>query len=674
MRGYQDQPAPEGGGLRRGARPDPTVLRIALVAGAGVYLLLALGGQRFPAPLFWTAAALCTIALGVAWQQSGWRTWRSSSTAALGIPLHLAIIGLGGLTSPITPILALWLLILSRSATTRGILLVGAAAYGWVIGVESLWGRLDPYVAVETLLIFAAGILPSLILQRTTTRPGTASGEPGEIAAFSHPAAADLERDASPRRVDLLGPALERVRALLGAERAVLWEVDAASEEARPHLVSGGRWPPAMPLVGDPLGLALEDGAVIRLEPAPRWAPEAARSAVVPMERPGEYTAVLTVDYPEESPFPELAILEEAADRLHAYLDLQREVVLARIAQERFSGVIDLLNRIPLQVELPALAAGLAEAVRDFLGMSGAAVARWDRETGHFLSVIGDDGGVAAGTSFQHGESELALAAANGTIIKREGKRGERSRLPLLAKGERWFAEPRTTLLIPLDNPAVGIVGVLALWSADPITIEEEEVEILKVVVPYAAMQLHQLHLYSPLVEQAERDHLTGLFNRRLLEDRIAAEDARFHRYGRPTALLILDIDHFKAINDTHGHEAGDAALQALARVIRSTVRETDLAARLGGEEFVVLLPETALAGALEIAERLRKRVEELELEWEGRPIELRVSVGAAAAPECVIGPAELLAAADAALYESKRGGRNRVTAAPYGKSYGSNG
>src|SRR5690606_31481954 len=100
-----------------------------------------------------------------------------------------------------------------------------------------------------------------------------------------------------------------------------------------------------------------------------------------------------------------------------------------------------------------------------------------------------------------------------------------------------------------------------------PTPVDDEQLEILKVVVPYAAMLLHQLQLYGPLQEFAERDPLTGLYNRRVFEERLAAEDARFLRYGRATSLLILDIDHFKEINDTHGHEAGDVALKALARV-----------------------------------------------------------------------------------------------------------
>lgn len=151
-------------------------------------------------------------------------------------------------------------------------------------------------------------------------------------------------------------------------------------------------------------------------------------------------------------------------------------------------------------------------------------------------------------------------------------------------------------------------------------------------------------------------------------------EEEHFLRYRRPISLLILDVDHFKRINDTFGHPAGDAVLKALASLLRSTVRGADLVARLGGEEFVVLLPETPLTGAVEIAQRLRRQVETMIVEWQSTPIEVRISVGVAACPECTSSPGALLDAADAALYASKRAGRNQVTAAPYGVFSGETG
>lgn len=670
MRGDTNQSTLTVTRLRVRTTHEPALLRgLAAFVGAS-YLIAVLGGRWLPASITWLAIAVISLALGLAWYRTG-RPRGAEFMAALGLPLHLLLLATGGLSSPLAPTLALWLLFLSSDWHLRRTIGFGLVVLAWLSAVEITWGRIELWGIIEGALIVAGGILPVLILERY--RPGPipnaarADRAPGNVTI----ALSEEDRRAAGRRIAELTAALDRVRRLLDCARAVLWEVDTETDEARPRLVSGERWPPAVPLTGDPLCLALDEGIILRLETPPRWAADSARSAIIPIERPGGYTALLTVEYPDDALFPPIALFEEAAARLRAFLDMQREAELASVARDRFTGITALLRQLPMQFEVADFAAQLAEAACEFAGMSGAAVARWDGDSGHIIAIAGADGGVAPGTTVGPGESELALVAASAITAIRQRQRSERGALPILAPGERWFAEPRSVVLLPLDHPASGMAGVLALWNAEPAQIDPEAVEILQVMTPYAAMQLHQLHLYRPLQEFAERDPLTGLYNRRVFDERIEAEDARFLRYGRSTALLVLDIDHFKRINDTYGHEAGDVALKALADVISSAIRGTDLAARLGGEEFVVLLPETTLAGATEIAERLRRRVEEMVVEWQGEPIEIRTSIGVAACPECAASPTQLLANADAALYASKRAGRNCVTAAPYGVSIG---
>ena len=162
--------------------------------------------------------------------------------------------------------------------------------------------------------------------------------------------------------------------------------------------------------------------------------------------------------------------------------------------------------------------------------------------------------------------------------------------------------------------------------------------------------------------EAAFTDDLTGLANRRRFERQLEREVARTARYGHPFCLLLVDIDRFKEINDAHGHDAGDEALRRVANVIQSGTRGIDTGARIGGDEFAVILPETDLGRGLEVAERLRAAIRALELPQAGR---LAASVGVAELPTCAAGGDELRAAADAALYEAKRGGRDRVRAAP---------
>jgi len=130
---------------------------------------------------------------------------------------------------------------------------------------------------------------------------------------------------------------------------------------------------------------------------------------------------------------------------------------------------------------------------------------------------------------------------------------------------------------------------------------------------------------------------------------------------GEPAALLMADIDHFKKLNDGFGHAAGDAALRHLAQIFRATLREGDIASRIGGEEFALWLPTASLTVAAEIAERIRRRTAEATMTWAGADLRMTCSVGVAAYPETVGHPDNLYAAADAALYRAKEGGRNRV-------------
>src|SRR5581483_3259641 len=180
------------------------------------------------------------------------------------------------------------------------------------------------------------------------------------------------------------------------------------------------------------------------------------------------------------------------------------------------------------------------------------------------------------------------------------------------------------------------------------------------------------------LEELSVRDPLTGLYNRRYFQDRLTHEIQRARRHGRPLSLLIADIDHFKEINDTYGHQAGDEVLRSIALLLVNQTRATDITARYGGEEFVAVLPETDAHGALRVAEKLRESVAVTPLYHlergvlgesprtdETSSIGCTISIGVASFDAKRMADAgELVRAADEALYAAKQAGRNRVVAA----------
>lgn len=166
--------------------------------------------------------------------------------------------------------------------------------------------------------------------------------------------------------------------------------------------------------------------------------------------------------------------------------------------------------------------------------------------------------------------------------------------------------------------------------------------------------------------EAAFTDHLTGLANRRRFERQLEREVGRTLRFEHPFSLLIIDIDNFKNLNDSFGHDAGDDAIRRISRVLREGTRGIDLASRIGGEEFAVLLVETNQEGGLEVAERLRLAIRALELPSAGR---ITASFGVAECPTDAQTVPDILKAADVALYEAKRRGRDQVVTASAMKS-----
>ena len=245
--------------------------------------------------------------------------------------------------------------------------------------------------------------------------------------------------------------------------------------------------------------------------------------------------------------------------------------------------------------------------------------------------------------------------------------------------------ETQSAALIPMagveDTWALISLGEMRSWDRSPLS--PRKVELCQTLADLATMALENARLYegsnrqlkelaalyrekARLFEQARRmsitDHLTGLRNRRYLDKALTRELALAERYDGSFSLIMLDIDDFKRCNDLHGHLAGDGVLQELARILESHVRQVDVVVRYGGEEFIILLPQTDRKGALEMGERIRRAVREHSFAdgKEGNDIRVTISLGIAAHPQDASEASELIARADEALYAAKFAGKDR--------------
>jgi diguanylate cyclase (GGDEF)-like protein len=548
-------------------------------------------------------------------------------------------------------------------ALVGAVLVVAWGAVVFLTGLPALTFLVGIVAGVAGGAVGAFGRAGSRTIAPTTPRGGGApSPDAGQLSAVGDP----------------VPPVLDSLRTLLGARRLVLWHVDEAAGVVAP-MDSTGAMPTPRPVGGEPIHWCAAEYQPLRVDPLPGWAD--APVLAVPV-RTLEGAAVLTVEAgADESAESAGAVRSRAllaGGIVGLVLDL-RQSDRQRVADlDHVHRILTFLRDPPRAGDPSAFPHALARTAAEVAGSAGALVASWDpgedatagtgeeakggtpHAGGVVLARYGRGRGPESGMEIAPGDSDLAIAVRAGTTLHRDGRENAR---PLVSARERWSGRPRHTTIIPLQDPSGRCGGLVALWGDEPV--EPGVVTLLEALGPVLILQLgHSLDLVR-IRDRVDRDGLTGLPNRAAFDERLEVEGRRFHRYRRPLALLVLDLDHFKAVNDTYGHPSGDAVLQRVADLLRASTRDPDIPARYGGEEMVVILPETMLRPALEVAERIRAAVEATRFDHEGRTIDLTVSIGVSACPECVDDPADLLRAADDALYQAKRDGRNRVATAP---------
>ncbi|PYS80822.1 MAG: hypothetical protein DMF67_19080 [Acidobacteria bacterium] len=319
------------------------------------------------------------------------------------------------------------------------------------------------------------------------------------------------------------------------------------------------------------------------------------------------------------------------------------------------------------------------QAVREIAVNRIATAIRSSLELPSVLQTTVNEVGLALGAQYsalsvegEHGQPSLT------TCYFRDGDGGEELYTELLSDLEAYgvrlrgrmktYVHDGTMGAVGADGRPVAVVpviyhertmGVLMITSDDPQRLwQDNEIMLMRTVADQVAVAVNHARLFQQMQHQALTDGLTGCFNRRFFEIQLERDLHLATRMRQPVSLILLDVDHFKRVNDSHGHDAGDAALRLLANALREEVRGVDTAARYGGEEFAIILPQAGEEGALVVAERLRSRIERTEVPGVGC---ITASIGVASFPQHASSRELLVTTADRALYQAKRTGRNRV-------------
>lgn len=270
---------------------------------------------------------------------------------------------------------------------------------------------------------------------------------------------------------------------------------------------------------------------------------------------------------------------------------------------------------------------------------------------------------IIKGFSFPASNSIIASTLTKNAIEYVSDYLEIREATPVYAKGEMLNKQIRSILAIPFKNTGTNYkLAVIAESTEKGIFNERAYRDNINILVKNGSTAYEKAILYQQMQLQATTDGLTGLVNHRTFQEHLHEHILRSHRYERKLSLLLMDIDHFKDFNDTYGHQIGDLVLKTISKCLKKSVRSSDLVARYGGEEFVVILPETNIPNAEKMAERIRVNIEKQRISVEEKQLSVTVSIGAATLDEHASSQSKLIEAADAAMYHSKRNGRNQVT------------
>ena len=369
--------------------------------------------------------------------------------------------------------------------------------------------------------------------------------------------------------------------------------------------------------------------------------------------------------------------LKEWMPRMAAQLAAFHDLVGVRLMYGRHmrqsQALLDAVQRLQGDRSGEGLARALCETAVDVSEGRGAALIRWyaESETGelHYATnglglTLGKERGDGPNAPMAIGPDSLVGEACRGGVIQvLEDSRGVGSGMALYGL-PRVLSDPGSVAILPLVKDG-RVLGALVIEADAPGGLTLDEARPLSVLGAVVAGSLELAWSYQEVDRRARTDALTGLYNRMHFGEQLQRTLTEADRFNQPVSLVLVDIDHFKRVNDTWGHEAGDAVLKHVARILHDGVRTVDVCVRYGGEEIAMLLSQTDSMRAVEVAERLRGRIAATVVRHAGAEIAVTASFGVATYPETVKVRDQLFPSADKALYIAKHDGRNLVRSRP---------
>lgn len=342
------------------------------------------------------------------------------------------------------------------------------------------------------------------------------------------------------------------------------------------------------------------------------------------------------------------------------YIQVKRSEQALAAFNQQLTILQQVATRISSQIDLEQTLALISLEMRRVIGYHECLIFLLEPETGMLVRHSGGPSAAATGN--------LKLPIAHGLLgqVARERQARRIDDLVADALDVGILAGYRSLLAVPVATDQE-ILGVIAVLHREPAEFDASGERLLNILASQASVAIKNAQLYRATQQLAVTDGLTKVYNRRYFEEQLLAELTRARRQKHTTSLIVLDVDHFKRFNDTHGHLLGDHVLQGVARILQKSVRETDLVARYGGEEFVVILPETPADAALEVAQRIRRNIKAHPFWGKGQtPLQVTASLGLASDVLSVLEPRSLFEQADKCLYQAKAEGRDRVSRVVY--------